>query len=84
VRECACVCVRVLVHEVFSHSYVHMFTHTHVYTHTHTHSYGTPKTESVISLCVIAMGAFCYVLSDSEFAMRGLEVYYWCVAVCSV
>ena len=36
-----------------------------------------PSTRSAISLCVVAVGAIFYCMSDSEFAMKGLEAYYW-------
>jgi len=39
-----------------------------------------PSTRSSISLLVVAVGAICYCMSDSEFAMKGLEAYYWVLA----
>jgi GDP-mannose transporter len=36
-----------------------------------------PSTRSAISLSVVAIGAVFYCMSDSEFAMKGVEAYYW-------
>lgn len=36
-----------------------------------------PSTRSALSLAVVALGAMFYCMTDSEFAMKGMEAYYW-------
>lgn len=38
-----------------------------------------PNTRSSISLSVVAVGAILYCISDSEFALNGIEAYYWVI-----
>lgn len=39
-----------------------------------------PSTRSAFSLAVVAAGAVFYCMCDSEFAMKGIEAYYWVLA----
>jgi drug/metabolite transporter (DMT)-like permease len=36
-----------------------------------------PSLRSTMSLIVVAMGAICYCMSDSQFNLEGIEAYYW-------
>lgn len=38
-----------------------------------------PSIRSACSLTVVAVGAYFYCLSDSDFALKGIEAYYWVV-----
>lgn len=39
-----------------------------------------PNIRSMLSLIVVASGAMMYCMSDSQFALNGLEAYYWVIA----
>jgi hypothetical protein len=38
-----------------------------------------PNTRSTISLIIVAVGAILYCISDSEFALNGIQAYYWVI-----
>jgi GDP-mannose transporter len=39
-----------------------------------------PNLRSSISLFLVAFGALVYCMSDSQFALKGIEAYYWVIA----